>query len=192
MLTPTEREARLKLVEEHVEAENDHDIERIVATFGTEPEFVLNGMRLTGKDQIRDLYGGFGFGGKGSFSNLRANIVHRHIGGNPIVLEVMLSGKHTANFQNIAPTGKTFEIPVCAIFTFDPDGRLAGERVYFDGSLLLKQLELKRKSVENFVYSGGSVTKHNPTSQLQVRVVRRAILRMRCMLASSIRQSSTN
>ena len=30
--------------------------------------------------------------------------------------------------------------PACAIFTFDGDSKLAGERVYFDGASLLKQL----------------------------------------------------
>jgi SnoaL-like polyketide cyclase len=57
---------------------------------------------------------------------------------------MILSGKHTGDWQGIQATGRGFEIPACAIFTFDEDGRLAGERVYFDMALLLKQIGVLR------------------------------------------------
>jgi hypothetical protein len=51
-----------------------------------------------------------------------------------------VTGEHTGTWQGIAATGRKIESPVCAIFVFDEEGKVASERVYFDGTLLLKQL----------------------------------------------------
>ncbi len=42
-------ESRLQLVEEHMRAENAHDVDGIIQTFGEHPTFVLNGDTLTGQ-----------------------------------------------------------------------------------------------------------------------------------------------
>jgi hypothetical protein len=138
--TTTQQDARLELVEEHLRAENAHDLDAIVATFGRQPTFVLNGLTLNGHEGIRNLYGSFGFGGQGGFSALAGETTARHLSDEAIVLELTLRGKHTAEWQGIPATGREFAIPACAIFTFDGEGKLAGERVYFDGALLLQQL----------------------------------------------------
>lgn len=135
-----QQEARLRLVEEHIRAENDHDLDAIMATFGQDAKFNLNGMPLDDRESIRAMYGMFGFGGNGSFSDLRAEKTQMHFGDKSIVVELMLSGKHTNDFQGIAPTNRKFSLPACAIFDFDDEGTLAGERVYFDGASLLGQL----------------------------------------------------
>jgi hypothetical protein len=135
-----EHEARLKLVEEHLRAENDHDLDALMATFGQDAKFNLNGMPLNDRESIRAMYGMFGFGGQGSFSDLKAETMQVHFGEKSIVVELMLSGKHTNDFQGIAPTNREFKLPACAIFDFDAEGTLAGERVYFDGASLLGQL----------------------------------------------------
>ena len=54
-------ETRLQLVEEHVRAENEHDVDGIMKTFTTEPTFVLNGATVTGHESIRGFYEEFGF-----------------------------------------------------------------------------------------------------------------------------------
>lgn len=133
-------ENRIKLVEEHLQAENNHNLDAIMATFGQNPSFNLNGLDLGGSESIRGLYDGFGFGGNGSFSNLKAEVRHQHVSNDSIVVELIIKGKHTANFQGIPATDRDFEIPACAIFDFDSEEKLACERVYFDGTLMLKQL----------------------------------------------------
>jgi hypothetical protein len=133
-------EARIALVKEHLQAENDHNLDAIMTTFGQNPKFNLNGLPLEGTDTIRGLYGGFGFGGQGSFSNLKAEVMQQHVSNESIVIELILRGKHTGNFQGIDATNQEFQIPACAIFDFDAEEKLASERVYFDGALLLKQL----------------------------------------------------
>lgn len=139
-LKPDRRQAQSRLVDEHIRAENTHDLDAIMATFGPRARFNLNAIALNDTESIRGLYDGFGFGGRGSFSNLRAEVTQRHVGDESIVVEMMLRGKHTADFQGIAATNREFEIPACAIFEFDEAGGLAGERVYFDAALLLQQL----------------------------------------------------
>ena len=139
-LKQDQREARLKLVEEHVRAENAHDLDAIMETFGHQATFMLNGLSLNNRENIRALYDGFGFSEQGGFSNLKAEVKQQHVSDEAITLEIVLSGKHTSEWQGIPATGREFEIPACAIFAFDGEGKLAGERVYFDGALLLKQL----------------------------------------------------
>lgn len=135
-------EARLKLAEEHIAAENAFDIERTMATYGRNPSIVFNGVTFYGRESIRALYEELGFGGRGGFSNLRQEITHRHVTDEAVVLELTVSGEHTGTWQGIRATGRKIELPVCAILVFDEEGKTASERVYFDGSLLLKQLGL--------------------------------------------------
>jgi steroid delta-isomerase-like uncharacterized protein len=137
-----DHDARIKLVEEHLRAENAHDVDAIMATFGQQPFFQLNATALDGAETIRSMYGGFGFGEQGSFSNLKAEMKKQHVADDTIITEVRLSGKHTDTWQGIPATGREFEIPLIAIFEFDSDGKLAAERVYFDGALMLQQLGL--------------------------------------------------
>jgi steroid delta-isomerase-like uncharacterized protein len=132
--------ACMQLVKEHIRAENAHQIAAIMATFGSQPRFVLNGMDIDGREDIRSLYESFGFSDAGGFSDLHVAVTTQHMSDAAMILEVILSGRHTAAWQGIPATGKFFEIPACAVFTFDAEGKLAGERVYFDGSLLLRQL----------------------------------------------------
>jgi steroid delta-isomerase-like uncharacterized protein len=133
-------EARLRLVEEHVHAENAHDVDGIMETFGQQPIFFLNDMTFTSRESIRALYQDFGFAGQGGFANVHVDVKQRHTSDAVIILEVVLSGEHTNPWQGIPATGRKFELPCCAVFPFDEEGKLAGERVYFDGALLLRQL----------------------------------------------------
>ena len=131
---------RLQLVEEHIRAENAHDVDAIMKTFGKNPTFALNADTFVGHESIRGLYKGFGFGGADGFAQVHVEVERRHISDDAIILEVTLTGEHTRTWQGIPPTGRKFTIPLCAVFPFDEEGKLAGERVYLDGALLLKQL----------------------------------------------------
>ena len=138
--TDEQLQARVKLLNEHLEAENSHDIEAILNTYGPDPTVVINGHVFSGIESIRKFHERLGFGQNGSFSDLRVDERHRYINDDAIVIEQMLSGRHTGTWQGIAATGHRFEIPVCTIYSFDEGNRLAGERVYFDSAALLKQL----------------------------------------------------
>ncbi len=140
MLNQARMEARLRVVEEHIRAENAGDLNGIMGTFGQRPSFVLNGDTLSGEESIRAFYEGFGFGGRGGFTDIQVDERQRHVTDEVVILEVIVSGKHTDTWQGIPASGRSFEVPLCAVFLFDGEGKLAGERVYMDGGLLLKQL----------------------------------------------------
>jgi steroid delta-isomerase-like uncharacterized protein len=133
-------EARLRIVEEHMRAENAHDVDAVMRTFVENPTFVLNGDTISGRDDVRAFYEGFGFGGGGGFADIHVEERRRHVGDDAIILEVTVTGEHADTWQGIPATGRRIEVPLCAVFPFDGEGRLTGERVYMDGALLLKQL----------------------------------------------------
>jgi len=130
-------------LEKHLQAENDHDLNTIMETFGKNSVLVFNGIRFDTLEKIRALHQEFGFGDNGGFSNLKVEVQKRHVAPNTIILEQIISGKHTGVFQGIPPTGKPFSVAVCTIYSFDGEGKLAEERVYFDQSLLFNQLGQK-------------------------------------------------
>jgi hypothetical protein len=139
-LTEDRRAARVRMLEEHLRAENAHDLKGIMETFGQAARLVLNGYSFDDHAGIRALHEDFGFGEDGGFSELRVQEKRRYVTDDAIVMEQTLSGRHTGTWQGIAATGRSFKISVCAIYTFDEEGRLAGENVYFDSGYLLKQL----------------------------------------------------
>ena len=139
-LDQAQMEARLRIVEEHIRAENANDVDGIMRTFGEHPTFELNGDSFAGHEGIRTFYEGFGFGGRGGFTNINVDVRERHLSEDVIIFEVMVTGEHTNTWQGIPATQRRFEVPLCAVFLFDEEGKLAGERVYMDGALLLKQL----------------------------------------------------
>jgi steroid delta-isomerase-like uncharacterized protein len=132
--------ARKHLVEEHMRAENAHDIVATMATLGRQPRYVLNGMLIDGREAIRAAYEGIGLGNAAAFAQFKVAVTGLHAGEEAIVLEGMMSGTHVAEWQGVPATGRSFHIPVCAVFTFDEEEKIAGERIYFDGALLLRQL----------------------------------------------------
>jgi steroid delta-isomerase-like uncharacterized protein len=132
--------ARKKLVEEHMRAENAHDITATMATLGRQPRYILNGVSLDGSEEIRAAYESIGLGKAAAFARFKVDVTGLHTGEEAIILEGMMSGTHVAEWQGVPATGRSFHIPVCAVFTFDAEEKLAGERIYFDSGLLLKQL----------------------------------------------------
>lgn len=55
-------------------AENDHDVDGIMRTFGENATFVLNGDTISGQNDIRAFYEAFGFGEAGGFTNLQVKV----------------------------------------------------------------------------------------------------------------------
>lgn len=135
-----QRDQRTKLVEDHFNAENRHDMDGVIETFGNNSAFYLNGMKLEGHENIRACYESFGFGNNGYFSEINVEPKTWYGGDESITVELTFSGVHTKEWEGIPATNKKFEVPACAIYSFDNDGKLESERVYFDISSILKQL----------------------------------------------------
>jgi hypothetical protein len=123
---------RLTTLSRHLEAENAHRLEEILATYVERPVVVINGRALEGREKVRAFHERFGFGGAGSFEEVHVAERHRHVTPEAIVIEQTLSGRHAGEWEGLAATGRRFELAVCTVYRFDPRGLLASEHVYFD------------------------------------------------------------
>jgi len=139
-LSQDQMQDRARCLDEHIQAENSHDVNAIMKTFARDGMLVFNGLPLSDHDKIRVLHEELGFGEQGGFSDLRVEEKQRYISEEAIVLEQVVSGKHTGKWQGIAATGRKIEVAVCTVYKFDRDGKLSSENVYFDTGSLLKQL----------------------------------------------------
>jgi hypothetical protein len=43
-------------------------------------------------------------------------------------------------WRGLPPTGRHVRFPLCGVFSFDAEDRLAGERIYYDRATVLRQL----------------------------------------------------
>jgi len=134
--------SRLQILKQHLEAENSHNLDALMETFSEGALVFVNGQPFDTPERIRGLHEDFGFGERGAFSDVTVEEWQRYITDEAVIIEQTLSGRHTGRWEGIAPTGKPFKIPVCTIYIFNEDGRLAQERVYFDWALLHRQLGL--------------------------------------------------
>jgi hypothetical protein len=57
----------------------------------------------------------------------------------PLIINLITLSQINLCNRTVA-SGRKIKLKVCAIFAFDEEGKTASEPVYFDGSLLLRQL----------------------------------------------------
>jgi steroid delta-isomerase-like uncharacterized protein len=137
-ITTDQMAARLKLVEEHVSLENRHDLEGIMGTFGSSPHYddEPSGAHYVGHDEVRTFYRGL----LQALPGLQIEVRRQHASAATVVLEVIIRGQHLGRWRGLPATGARIELPLCGIYTFDENDRLAGERIYYDRATLLRQL----------------------------------------------------
>ena len=58
---------------------------------------------------------------------------------------MIISGTHMGAWRGLPATGRRISFPLCGIFTFDPQNRILGEKIYYDRATLLKQLGIFRE-----------------------------------------------
>jgi steroid delta-isomerase-like uncharacterized protein len=133
------KERMREVVLEHVEAENAHDRERVIATYSrVDPVFedVPSGARHVGGEEIvgnyRHLWEGF--------PGLKREIRRWTFGEDSVVIELTLSGRHEGPFRGIGRTGREASLRVIAHFQFDEEGRIKQETAYYDSLSFLRQL----------------------------------------------------
>jgi steroid delta-isomerase-like uncharacterized protein len=130
-----------EVILEHVEAENVHDRERVLATYSrVDPVFedVPSGVRYVGGEQIVGNYSHLWEG----FPGLKREITRWTFGDDSVVIELTLSGKHEGSFRGVAPTGREASLRVIAHFQFDGDGRIKQETAYYDALTMMRALGL--------------------------------------------------
>ena len=141
--------ARMAVVEEHVRCENRHDLDALMATFGPDARYDDEPWQdhRTGLEGVRAYYTEL----LESLPDLAIEIHRRHVASDAIILEVTIRGTHLGAWRAGMPaTGRRVEFPLCGVFTFDAQDRLAGERIYYDRALVMRQLGLFHDPTDMF------------------------------------------
>jgi steroid delta-isomerase-like uncharacterized protein len=136
---PTDRRSvRVATVEQHIRLENEHDLEGVLRTFGDTARYDdepwsehyegRNGVRLFYEQLMKAL------------PDLEIEVQRRHVTDDAILVEVIIRGTHLGGWRGLPATGRRVEFPLCGVYTFDADDRLAGERIYYDRGTVLRQL----------------------------------------------------
>jgi steroid delta-isomerase-like uncharacterized protein len=135
--------ARLAIVEEHVRLENAHDLDGIMGTFGADARYDDEpwSEHHLGRDQVRSYYETM----LKAAPDLKIDIQKHHVTDDAVLLEVVISGTHRGPWRGLPPTGRHIEFPLCGVFTFGADDKLAGERIYYDRATVLRQLGIFRE-----------------------------------------------
>ena len=123
---------------EHMESENRHDFDSTIDTFGhPRYEIIATGDVHDGEEAVRAYFAE----SRGAFPDQRNELIQLHHMDDGVAAEFILKGTHEGDLRGFAPTGKSFECRMVALFLFEPDSdRLVCERVYFDSATILAQL----------------------------------------------------
>jgi steroid delta-isomerase-like uncharacterized protein len=130
--------ARIALVEQHIRLENEHNLEAVLGTFGDAARYDDEawGEHYNGRDGVRRFYEQL----MHAMPDLRIDVQRRHVADDTILVEVIIRGTQLGSWRGLPPTGRRVEFPLCGVYTFDDDNRLAGEKIYYDRSTVLRQL----------------------------------------------------
>jgi len=137
------KSARLALVHEHVRLENEHHLEGVLSTFGKNANYEDEawGDRYAGRDGVRWYYEQL----IAALPDLEIKVLKEHVTEDNVLLEVLICGTHLGPWRGLPATGRRVEVPLCGVYTFDEDDRLAGERIYYDRATVLRQLGVFRE-----------------------------------------------
>ncbi|HEX3321931.1 MAG TPA: ester cyclase [Terriglobales bacterium] len=136
---PRDRQsARIAIVEQHVQFENEHNLDGVLATFGESARYEDEawGDEYHGRDGVQSFYKQL----MTALPDLHIQVQRRHVTDDVILLEVMITGTHRGSWRGLPPTGRNVRIPLCGVYSFDDNDRLSGERIYYDRATVLRQL----------------------------------------------------
>ncbi|MEE9224644.1 MAG: ester cyclase [Bacteroidota bacterium] len=114
---------------EHVLAENRREVEKLMDTLVEDCvyEIVPLGQVLHGKKAVAEFYQSLW----NAVPDAKLDLQHHYISENGVVEESVLVGNLVGPIFGFHPNGKAISVPV-AIFFPIRDGKILGERIYFD------------------------------------------------------------
>jgi len=132
------RAARMAVVEQHIRLENAHDLEGVLRTFGDSARYDDEAWseHYKGHDGVRAFYQQL----MEALPDLEIDVQRQHVTDDAIVMEVVIRGTHLGEWRGLPATGRRVEVPLCGVYTFDAEDRLAGEKIYYDRGTVLRQL----------------------------------------------------
>jgi steroid delta-isomerase-like uncharacterized protein len=131
------RERREQVVREHFGSETEQEFDRTLATFNGHPhyEIMATGQVFDGSDEVMAYYRTT----RTAFPDQRHDNVRLHFAEDAVIAEFDLLGTNLGEFYGSPPTGRSFRVPVIAVFFFEED-EIVNERVYFDAASLVNQI----------------------------------------------------
>ena len=136
MTTATLGAAREAVVRRHMEAENVHDFDTVIATFAhPRYELIATSQVHDGEAAVRAYFRE----SRGAFPDQRNELIALHHADDAVIAEFWLLGTHRGPLLGIEPTGREFRCRMTAFFLFE-GAKLTCERVYFDSGTILRQI----------------------------------------------------
>jgi len=137
---PLLRRKREAIVREHMDSENRHEFDATLDTFD-HPRYELMGTREVhdGSEEVMRYFES----SRRAFPDQRNELLALHHADDAVCVEAVVRGTHEGPLGGLPPTGRSYELPILAIFVFDDD-KLICERVYFDSNTVLRQLGVAR------------------------------------------------
>jgi steroid delta-isomerase-like uncharacterized protein len=77
--------------------------------------------------------------------DLQIEVEKEHASSEAVIIECLISGTHGGTWRDLPATGRRLEFPLCGVYTFGEDGKLAGERIYYDRATVLRQCGVFRE-----------------------------------------------
>ena len=134
--TESVREARERIVREHMEAENALEMDRALATF-SHPRYEIIG---TGEIfDVAEEVARYFRESRAVFPDQRNELISLRHADAAVIVEFWLLGTHEGSLGRLEPTGREFRCRMTAFFIFDGTD-LVCERVYFDSATIRRQL----------------------------------------------------
>jgi steroid delta-isomerase-like uncharacterized protein len=132
------RATRIAAVEQHIRLENQHDLEGVLGTFGEAAHYDDEpwSEHYQGREGVRQFYQQL----MTALPDLEIEVREQHFAEEAILVEVTIRGTHLGEWKGLPATGRRVAVPLCGVYTFDADDRLAGERIYYDRATVLRQL----------------------------------------------------
>lgn len=129
---------RIAIVEEHIRLENEHNLEGVLRTFGDSARYDDEpwDAHYEGRDGVRRFYTQL----MKALPDLEIDVRRRYVTDDAILVEVIIRGTHLGGWRGLPATGRRIDFPLCGIYTFDADDRLAGEKIYYDRGVVWQQL----------------------------------------------------
>jgi predicted ester cyclase len=72
--------------------------------------------------------------------DLEIDVQRHYVTDDAILVEVIIRGTHLGGWRGLPATGRRVDFPLCGIYTFDGNDRLAGEKIYYDRGMVWRQL----------------------------------------------------
>ena len=128
---------KLAAVRAMLEAQRQHDLAAVLACFGPEPMLEsAGGPRHVGVERVSQIFSDL----FRAFPDLQLEVMAEHEAPDSVIVEYVMQGTHRQQWLGMAPRGRTLNLPVCAVFSFDKRGLLASQRLYLDRNLAIVQL----------------------------------------------------